>query len=477
MILLSSPLITGAQNFQYVLGTDFYAPSDSTLPQKGVSFTDPDFHTTIVRITDKTDGYIDSGIENEYSQSDPENCDGTLVILRGNDHAEWYLYDTTTYQMTKKFDSSFTYGIEPEPRWDSTNTKVFYYLYGTELRTYNVETDVWAVVHDFKADYPSASYTTTHVYGTPSLDQRYWSFLIRDIDYNLISVVVYDKQTDSIVGHREVFPDDVRSVSMDVSGSHCLIGFETHVFQVCTRDFSSIKDLPIGAEGHDDFALTADDRDVLVYQNVQNDYICMTDLDTLVETKLLEIPFSVNTDIGLHISGNSADKPGWVLVSTYGAKQTPPSESHSWMDTQLFMLQLQENPTVWRIAHTQAYQSDSYNGDKNFFAEAYATINQAGSRVYFGSNWGDFTPEYTDTYLVMLPSDWTTISSETPPSTTSTLTLTPTPTQTGQTEQGQTSMLEYILVFVVATFAVAAVVAVVFLKKKKQMTRTNKKLN
>jgi hypothetical protein len=411
--LISCPLLISAQNSQFVLGTDFYASTDASMPQKGAAFVDPNFYTTLVRITDKTDGYSGAGIENEYARVDPENSDGTLVILRGND-GEWYLYDTTTFQMKKHFENLVD-GIEPEPRWDATSPKIFYYLYETELRTYNVDTDVSASVHDFKADFPSAAYITTGSEGDASLDRRFWSFIVEDSEYNLISVVAFDKESNSIVGQKTVFPDAIDWVSMDMSGSHCVVGYDTHLAQVFSKDFSAVQDLPVGANGHMDLALTFDGKDVMVYQNTQTDWIAIADLDSGTETPLMEIPFGVNSDIGLHFSGNCAEKPGWVLVSTYGAKNPPPSESHSWMDTQLFMLQLQ-SPTVWRIAHTHAYTAEEYSGEKNYFAEAFATINKAGSRIYFGSNWGDFTVDYTDTYQVALPPEWAAVVPEFPAS-------------------------------------------------------------
>jgi hypothetical protein len=39
-------------------------------------------------------------------------------------------------------------------------------------------------------------------------------------------------------------------------------------------------DLPSGVNGHMDLALTSDGKDVMVYQNNQNDWIAMADLDT-----------------------------------------------------------------------------------------------------------------------------------------------------------------------------------------------------
>jgi hypothetical protein len=414
-MILSTRIFTVASApspFQFVMGINSYVPSDTAMPQKGTTFTDPDFHTQIVRITDKSDGYSGAGIENEYARVDPENSDGTYIILRGND-GEWYLYDAATFQM-KKLLAGITGGEEPEPRWDASNPKIFYYLYGTELRSYNIDTDASTTIHDFKEEFPSVAYISTKSEGDASLDRRFWSFMVEDSSYSVTSIIVFDKTSNSIVGQKSGFPDSLNWVSMDMSGKHCIIGYDTHVAQVFSRDFSNGRDLPERANGHMDLALTSDGRDVMVYQNTATDWIAMADLDTGVETQLVEIPFGVNSDIGLHFSGNCANTPGWVLVSTYGSKNTPPDENHSWMDTQLFMVELKANPSIWRIAHTHSYTSLNYTGEKNYFAEAFASINTRGSKIYFGANWGDFDTDYTDTYQVTLPQEWLTTIPEFP---------------------------------------------------------------
>lgn len=395
---------TGSGSFQFVNGTDYYTSSDIAMPPKGVTFTDPNFHTSIVRMTDKSDGYSDTGIENEYSRIDPENCNGSFVILRGN-QAEVYLYDTATFQMKKHIENIFL-GEEPEPRWDPTDPKIFYYVYGTELRTYNIDNDVSTTVHDFHAQFPNASYITTKVEGDASLDRRYWSFMVEDSDYNLLSVIVYDKAQNSIVGQLNTFPDALDWTSMDMSGSHCLIGYDSHDTQVFSRDLTNGTDLPHGAAGHMDLAETTDGGDVIVYQNTATDWIAMADLNTLQEVKLVKIPFDVNPDIGMHFSGNSAKTPGWVLVSTYGCKNPPTDSTHSWMDTQLFMLELRPNGTLWRIAHTNSFLALDFNAEKNYFAECFAAINTQGTRIYYGSNWANFATDYTDTYMITIPQEW-----------------------------------------------------------------------
>jgi len=395
--------------FHYIMGKgDFKAPG-TPMPEKRKPFQDPDFLTTIDRVTDKKDGYIGPGIQNEYSKMDPENCDGTLLILRGNS-AAYYLYRRSTSRLMRQItafdDCDFA---EPEPRWDASNPGLFYYVCNTQLRSYDVNTGRSNTIHDFKQDFPGSALITTKMEGDASLDRRYWCFMVQDSDYNLMSVVCYDRDLDSIVGKKAGgFPDDLNWVGMSMSGRYCIVGYEDVAMytDVFSRDFKDTVRLPEGSAGHGDAALNKEGRDVYVYQNVRNDYISLADMSTGAETRLLHVPYEVNPDIGLHISGNCAGTPGWALVSTYGSEKPPQGKRHSWMDEQLLMLELEADPRIWRIAHTQSYSSGGHSGEKNYFAEAFAAVNTKGTRLYWGSNWRDYSPDYTDTYRVVLPVDW-----------------------------------------------------------------------
>lgn len=379
----------------------------SSLPDKGVPFIDPDYGTTIVRISDKNiDVYEGNGIQNEYAKADAYNSDSSRIMLRSND-GHWYLYDAADYSLFR--DMSSMVGLqEPEPRWHTSNPDIFYYLYDTKLMQYDVAAAQHGIVHDFKTDFPESSIITTGSEGDASRDRRYWCFMVTDEMFNLQLVCVYDMVDDVVVGTRTAFPDAVNFTTMDASGSHALIGYDSLPFQSFYPDFSHAVDFVQGAAGHGDAAFSANGRDVMVYQNVANDYICMTDLETGAETKLLEIPFSQNTDIGLHVSGNCYAKPGWVLVSTYGAKNTRSGESATWMDHLLFMLELKENPRIIKLAGTHAYTALYPDAvEKNYFAEAFAAVNTAGTRIIFGSNWGVLFPrDYSDAYEVRLPDGW-----------------------------------------------------------------------
>jgi hypothetical protein len=377
------------------------------VPARGVPFTDSLYGTTIVRITDgDEDGYSGPGIQNEYARADFENATRTFSILRGND-GEWYLYLTMAshpYRLDRHL-AGLGLGEEPEPRWDPNDYAVFYYLRGTELRCYDFTDDTSGLVHDFRQEYPPASYITTKTEGDASLDRRYWCLMVEDSLYNVLAVVCYDRVLDSIVGTKTAFPDNINWVSMDMSGSHCVIGYESSPAQAFSPDLSTMTQLPPGATGHMDLALDSAGNDVMVFQSNTTDSITMVDLGTGAATPLIPIPFDVNTDIGLHFSGNCAATPGWVLVSTYGAENPPHGQSHSWMDNLLFMLELKEDPRIVKVCQTRCYTGT--NPRSNYMAECFASVNRDGSRVLFGSNWGIYSPaDYTEAYEALLPNGW-----------------------------------------------------------------------
>jgi len=391
---------------RFVMGTKLYPDPERHRPGKGWVVADPVFSTHVVRVSDKTrDRYPDTGIQNEYSRSDPENKDGTLLVLRG-DEASWQLYDARTFKRLKALSTLGRGGQEPEPRWDSRQTNVLYHLRGMKLMSLNVRSGRQKTMHDFKRDFPRGAYITTGSEGDASLDRRWWCLAVTDGDLEFKAIAVYDRVQNRVRASKTSIESPINNVSMDMSGRHCLIGYDNGDARVFSRDFGKKVVLPSEAVGHSDLARTASGRDVLVYQNAATDWITMADLDTGRETRLLHIPFVTNTDIGLHFSGNAARAKGWVLVSTYGSKKPPAARRRSWMDRQLFMLELRPRPRVWRIAYTNCAQSPALSGEANYFAEAFAAINTRGTRIYWGSNWGRRDLRRLDTYAALLPARW-----------------------------------------------------------------------
>jgi len=396
-----APLLSSACLCALVLNCN---PARPTLPAKGVPLADSLYGSTIVRVSDKdVDHYSGNGIQNEYAKADAWSWNGRYLILRGNDGIH-YLYDGESYQLIRSLDP-LSGGQELEPRWDATDAGQFCYLAGPALMTYSVETQVTDTIHDFRAEFPACAYVSTGVEGDASRDRRYWCFMVSDSLFNLIAVCVFDRNLGSVVGQKTTFPDAVNFSTMDVTGAHAVLCYDSRPMQAFHRDFSHPIDFVAGAAGHSDVALTADSQDVMVYQNVATDYIAMTNLETGVETPLIPIPFDTNPDIGLHVSGNCTSVPGWALISTYGARNAPSGKQHSWMDNLLFMVELKTGPRVVKLAQTHCYTGEQPR--PHYFAEAFASINTTGTKVVYGSNWGIQSPDdYTDAYEVRLPAGW-----------------------------------------------------------------------
>jgi hypothetical protein len=125
----------------------------------------------------------------------------------------------------------------------------------------------------------------------------------------------------------------------------------------------------------------------------------MLDLASGEVTPLWTIDFSY-TPIGLHFSGQSFDRLGWVLVSTYDGDPV----SYTWMDDQVFAIELAANGRVVRLAQTHSLVDEEQEHD--YWAEPHASVNRDFTRVVFTSNWGRSGPEEVEMYLIDLPADW-----------------------------------------------------------------------
>ena len=154
--------------------------------------------------------------------------------------------------------------------------------------------------------------------------------------------------------------------------------------------------------GHYDLALDAEGREVIVYQDIDTDHIAMIDLASGQRTELQRIDFSAtgNPTLGLHISGRATARPGWALVSTYDDT----AGSRTWMDDQVFAIELKPGGRIARLAHTRALVEPAKEHD--YWAEPHATVNRDFTRVLFTTNWWRSGSEAIDTMAIELPPAW-----------------------------------------------------------------------
>jgi hypothetical protein len=406
------PLITDLQVRQ---------PPPLPEPQARVPFRDPVFGTCIVRVTDrKNDIAADDrskGLKNEYSRVQSFNADGSRILVRGTE-ATWYVYDAATLRPLARLP------LEIDPRWDPNNPNVIYYSSETRLMSYNLQTQAQTATHDFATDFPGQSLAAvwSKFEGNPSRDGRYWGMMAEDQNWVTVAFVVYDLQANQVIAKRDMrgVPgvEEVDNAYISPLGNFFIADFADHY---CERGQLGTDAKPCGymvydrnlkngrgvmrISGHMDLTLDAQGREVAVYQDVDTDHISMVDLATGVVTPLWQIDFS-HTPLGLHISGRAQRCPGWVVVSTYNGGY--PTQ-FTWMDNQVFAIQLKPKGRVVRLAHTRSVFKDrpvAY-GEKDYWAESHASANLDLTRILFTSNWGRTGTEEVEMFLIELPPDWT----------------------------------------------------------------------
>ena len=397
-----------------------YGVPDLPEPEPRQWFLDPVFGSCVVRVTDWEDdlsaGDESKGVVNEYARVQAFNADGSRLLAYATD-GWWYLYDAVTLEPL----GDLALGVEP--RWDAADPALIYYNDGTRLMSYNVESGAKSEIHDFGADFPDKELASqglgavwTKFEGRPSRDSRYWGLMAEDQEWLPVAFIVYDRQTDTVTMRdmRGVpgVEDNVDHVTISPLGTYFLASFDRACeegqlgddghpcgLMVYDRDLDKGRGL-LRIIGHYDPALDSEGREVVVYQDIDTDHISMLDLESGVVTPLWEIDFS-HTGIGFHFSGLAYERPGWVVVSTHDND----AGARTWMDDQVFVVELKAGGRVARLAHTHSLVDDDLEPD--YWAEPHASTNPDLTRIVFGTNWGRSGSGEVEMFMIALPSDWT----------------------------------------------------------------------
>ncbi|MBN1657111.1 MAG: hypothetical protein JXA93_01855 [Anaerolineae bacterium] len=397
-----------------VSGTGVYAVPEMDEPPAREWFADPTFGTCLVRVTDREADLApddtSTGLVNEYARVQAFNADGSRLVLYGTD-GMWYLYDAHTLLPLG------TLPLGDEPRWDASDPNRLYHLADTRLLWYDVAAGVEDLVHDFYEDLPShdVGRVWTRHEGSPSRDRRYWGLMAEDEEWLPMAFLVYDRDTDTVTV-RDVrdlpgIEEDVDHVTMSSLGTYFLASFDRTCeegrlgddahpcgLMVYDRDLSTGRGL-LRLIGHYDVALDAEGREVIVFQEIDTDHISVLDLASGQVTALWPIDFS-HTGIGLHFAGLAYDHPGWAVVSTHDGDPG----TYTWMDDQVFVIELKPGGRVVRLAHTHSVRNDEEELD--YWAEPQATTNGDLTRILFHTNWGRTGSGQVETFLIDLPAGW-----------------------------------------------------------------------
>jgi hypothetical protein len=402
-----------------VTALDVQPAPDLPLPAARVPFVDPIFGTCLVRVTDHDadlpDGEPPGGLKNEYARVQSFNADESRILVRGTS-GSWYLYDAPTLQPL----GALSLGIDP--RWDASDPNRLYSFDGTRLTAHDIRSGEAEVVRDFASDFPGQSLAAVWMRyeGSPSADGQTWGLMAEDENWETVAFLVYDLGQDRLTATRDLRgvpgAGSVDSVTISPSGEYFLGDFGD---AYCERGALGTDQAPCGVMvydreletgrgllrigGHMDLAFDVTDREVAVFQDLDTDTLSMLDLASGTVTPLWPIDFS-QSPLGFHISGRAFERPGWAVISTYSGAQPPAT----WMDDQVFVIELKPDGRVVRLAHSRSRFADGpvEYGEKDYWAEPHASANRALTRIVFTSNWGKAGSEGVDMYLITLPPDW-----------------------------------------------------------------------
>ena len=397
--------------------TDFEVRQTLSLPEPParVPFRDPVFGTCLARVTDRTADLspddTSAGLKNEYSRVQSFNADGSRLLVRGIE-ATWYLYDAHTLKPLARLP------LGDEPRWDQADPELLYFSHGTRLVAYNVRSGKQTLVHEFADDFPDQALAAvwTRYEGRPSADGRYWGLMVEDEDWETVAFLVYDRQTDRVIAVRDMrgvsgVEEGIDHVTISPLGNYFVASFDRYCehgqpgddahpcgLMVYDRSLTNGRSL-LRVVGHYDLVLDAEGREVVIFQDIDQDSISLLDLVTGTVTPLWPIDFS-HTAIGFHFSGCGFHRPGWALVSTHDGDRG----AYTWMDDQVFAVELKAGGRVVRLAHTHSLVDE--NQEHDYWAEPHASVNRDFTRIVFTANWGRSGTGEVEMFLIDLPPDW-----------------------------------------------------------------------
>jgi hypothetical protein len=360
------------------------------LPAVGVAVTDPEFHTTIRRLSNAGTGNV---IKTAYSTIPAWNADESYIILYhtgstvpgGGGH---HLYNGKTYQYIRKLD------IDPPDIeqffWDTHNADWLYYVdSANQLIRYRASTAAKDVLHKFSCTGQVSS-------GGDVMFTSWDSDLFGSLCGN--KKFSYRLSTNTESARVRVSASSGLSALAVPSGTAMYVGKAPQAQRYDTN-MNFLNSLPLSGLNHSSLGMLSDGTDVLSivgYDGAYQGTLIVADVAGTASPKVIigpstGYPYPPGTT---HITTSAFKMPGWTGVSVVG----DPS-GQTLLNQELLLVNTNSGGSICRIAHHHSY-GDS--GTMGYWAEPHPSISPSGTRILFGSDWGNSGS--VDAYVVELPS-------------------------------------------------------------------------
>ena len=354
-------------------------PALPNLPKGGGTYVDPTFGTTIMRLTDESDG---KECQNAYSYYPTFNKDCTRLFVCCDGQAVLFQLDPQAFQRLSK---ERLFAQKPpnraEPRWESAiwsghDRDLLFCHQGLNLWSQNVATKQYELVKDFAGQLPPGHLCQM----SKSLDDNTFAFSLQDPKWNVVGFLAWRRDKDQIVLRQGLPREGLDEVQVDKTGRYLVIKSMQQgkgVIQVRVADLDSGKieeltdDGPDFAPGHSDngqgTVIGADNwRNCLSFRKLSSPH---------EHYKVLDRHNDWSQDY--HIS-MLADNEDWVLLSFYVGNKLP---SSGVFRNEIIQVATDGSQRVRRLAHHRtAFQS--------YWDSPRADISRDGRYVAYTSNWG-----------------------------------------------------------------------------------------
>ncbi len=371
-------------------------------PPKGAVVVDPEFGTRIRRITavSRAEGE-NAVIKPMYSTIQAWNADESYLILwhRGKGHE---LYDGRTYGFVRSLPLVSPTDIE-QVLWDPVDPDVLYYPSNynavPNFMRYNVSTNKSVVARRFEFC-PTGDWGRLLSLGD---DPMYLSWGPTSLLVGLScgeTKFLYDITADRVLGRTTV---SAPVTAQPGASGNVAWFFDRYVYDTL---FGRLRSVPMAnPREHSSLGLSGttghDVLDAVAFDPPPGGSAA-ADVGTLVAYDLQDGTRKVVVGLangypyppsGTHVCALAHRRPGWVGVSVVG----DPAGQHV-LDQELLLANV-DSGEVCRVGHHHSFAGEGVWG---YWAEPHVVISPSGTRLLFGSDWGNGPT--VDTYVVELPS-------------------------------------------------------------------------
>ncbi|MEM7115334.1 MAG: leucine-rich repeat domain-containing protein [Chloroflexota bacterium] len=375
-------------------------------PALGQAVVDPEFGTTIRRITN-IDTVVPNGqgvMKPMYNTVQAWNADESYLILYqvGDGH---HLYNGLTYEYIRPLD------INPadleEVFWHFTNPDILFFISNSNqsLIRYRVSNDNRETLRSFGNICGNAGVESGNDVQMMSWDSDVIGLRCTDEPAQLFGYrISTDTLTPILTSGQGNSYDPWYAPQAAPSGNLFLLDYDvldSNLNFLRRLNISSVEHASLGqlANGNDGlFTVAFADgpnggcgNGALVVHDLTNGN-CQT-----VVGEATGYPYPPS---GTHMSALSPQKPGWVAVSMVGVANGGETGQvgQALLDNELLLVNTAANGAVYRVGH---HRSFGRGGPQGYWAEPHVVLSPSGTRLLFGSDW--MGGDSVDSYVIELP--------------------------------------------------------------------------